>query len=105
MRTVVLLALKMRTMVLLVLKMRTVVLLALTMRNEDSGTPASNNEGKTLGHFTKNYRTFYPKNCIQLSKIWVWDPGFRKKPIRIPEPGAKKTQDPGSATLLPTLRY
>ncbi len=30
---------------------------------------------KDLGQFTKNYRTFYPKIVINLSKIWVWDPG------------------------------
>jgi hypothetical protein len=38
-----------------------------------------------------------------LSNIWVWDPGsgIRKKNLfRIPDPGVKKTPDPGSATLI-----
>jgi hypothetical protein len=36
------------------------------------------------------------------SKIWVWDPGSGKKLFRIPDPGVKKTPDPGSrsATLV-----
>jgi hypothetical protein len=31
-------------------------------------------EEQNLGQFSKNCRTFYPKNC-HLSKIWFWDPG------------------------------
>ncbi len=53
-----------------------------------------------MGQFTKNYRTFYPKIVIKLSKIWVWDPGSGKTIFRIPDPGVKKAPDPGSATLL-----
>ncbi len=63
---------------------------------------------KSLALFTKNYKTFYPKNVIKLAKIWVWDPGseIRKNLFCIPDPGAKKAPDPGSwsATLLPILR-
>ncbi len=38
-----------------------------------------NAEEKNLCQFSKNYRTFYPKNFPydKLSKIWVWDPGSR----------------------------
>jgi hypothetical protein len=35
--------------------------------------------------------------ATKLSKIRVWDPGSGKKPI--PDPGVKKSPDPGSATL------
>jgi hypothetical protein len=67
---------------------------------------------KNLGHFSKKYRTFYPKNIVtKLSKIWVWDPGSA---IRDPEKtysgsriqGLKSHRIPdlgsgsGSATLL-----
>ncbi len=42
---------------------------------------------KILGQFSKNYRTFYPKNFCLLSskKYGFWDP---EKPI--PDPGVKK---------------
>ncbi len=36
---------------------------------------------------------FTPKNVIKLSKIWVWDPGFRITLFRIS--GVKKALDPG----------
>jgi hypothetical protein len=64
-----------------------------------------NAEEKNLGHFSKNYRTFYPKIVTMLSKIWVWDPGSEivdpEKPI--PDPGVKKAPDPGSGSA--TLNY
>jgi hypothetical protein len=62
-----------------------------------------------LGDFSKNYRTFYQKNCQKLLKIWSWDPGSEiwdpektysgsriqgSKRHRIPDLGS------GSATLL-----
>jgi hypothetical protein len=62
-----------------------------------------------LGQFSKNYRTFYPKNCQKALKYMVLGSGIRKKPIpdpgsRIPDPGVKKHPIPdpgsGSATLL-----
>ncbi len=47
-----------------------------------------------MGQFSKNYRTFYPKNCYYALKIWVWDPGSGKNLFRIPDPGVKKATDP-----------
>ncbi len=41
---------------------------------------------KNLGQFSKNYRTFYPKNCTKLSKMWVWDPGSGISLLRITDP-------------------
>jgi hypothetical protein len=46
-----------------------------------------------LGQFSKNYRTFYPKNVTKLSNIRVWDPGSG-----IRDPGAKEAPDPGSGS-------
>jgi hypothetical protein len=53
-----------------------------------------------LGQFSKNYRTFYQKNCQKALKNMVLGSGIRKKPI--PDPGVKKHRipDPGPATLL-----
>jgi hypothetical protein len=48
-------------------------------------------EEKNLGQFSKNYRTFYPKNLSLSSQKY----GFG-----IRDPGIKKEPDPGSATLL-----
>jgi hypothetical protein len=46
---------------------------------------------------------------INLSKIWVWDPGSVKNLFRIPDPspGGKKAPDPGSgsATLQGTIYF
>jgi hypothetical protein len=36
------------------------------------------------------------KVVTKLSKIWVWDPGSGINLFRIPDPGVKKTPDPGS---------
>jgi hypothetical protein len=60
---------------------------------------------KKIGQFSKNYITFYPKIVTKLSKIWIWDPGSGKNLFRIPDPGVKKAQDPGSgsATLDATM--
>jgi hypothetical protein len=51
---------------------------------------------KNLGKFSKNYRTFYPKNCHKALKIWVWDTrsGIRTKPI--PDPGSRGQKGTGS---------
>jgi hypothetical protein len=59
---------------------------------------------KKLAQFSKNYRTFYQKNCQKALTIWSWirDPRSGKNLFRIPDPGVKKAPDPGSgsATLL-----
>ncbi len=47
---------------------------------------------KNLGQFTKNYRTFYPKNCYQLLKNIVLGSGIWKKPIS--DPGSKMQRIP-----------
>jgi hypothetical protein len=41
---------------------------------------------KIWANFQRNYRTFYPKIVIKLSKIWVWSPGSE-----IRDPGSGKT--------------
>jgi hypothetical protein len=51
-----------------------------------------------MGQFTKNYRTFYPKIVIKLSKIWVWNPGSGKNLFDIPNPRVKKAL--GSAVYM-----
>ncbi len=56
-----------------------------------------------MGQFTKKYKTFCPKIVIKLSKIWVSDPGSEiqdpeKNLFWIPDPGVKKTPDPGSGS-------
>jgi hypothetical protein len=60
-----------------------------------------------MGQFSKNYRTFYPKNCHKALKNMdlgsgIRDPGSGKNLFRIPDPGVKKAPDPGSgsATLI-----
>jgi hypothetical protein len=65
-----------------------------------------------LGQFSKNYRTFYKKNCQKALKNMVLgsgirDPGSGKNPFRIPDPGVKKAPDPGSgsATLARRLIF
>ncbi len=60
---------------------------------------------KNLAQFSKNYWSFYPKNCHQaLNNMGL---GSRKNLFRIPDPGVKKAPDPGSgsATLLSTVEY
>jgi hypothetical protein len=80
-------------------------------------------EEKNLGQFSKNFKTFYPKNCHEALKNMGWDPGseirepgsgirdprsgirepgsgIRKNLFRIPDPGVKRAPDPGSATLV-----
>ncbi len=49
-----------------------------------------------MGPFSKNYRTFYQKNCQKALKNLVLGSGIRKKPI--PDPGSRgqKAPDPGS---------
>jgi hypothetical protein len=57
-----------------------------------------------LGQFSKNYRTFYQKNCQKALKNMVLGSGIRKKPI--PDPGSRgqKAPDPGSGSAtLPTI--
>jgi hypothetical protein len=52
-----------------------------------------------LGQFSKNYRTFYPKKLSLSSQKYgfgIRDPGSGKNLFRIPDPGVKKAQDPGS---------
>jgi hypothetical protein len=60
-----------------------------------------------LGQFSKNYRTFYQKNCQKALKIWSWDPGsgIRKKPI--PDPGSRgqKAPNPGSRIWIRNTVY
>ncbi len=65
-----------------------------------------NVEEKILDQFSKNYRTFYPKNCHQALKNMglgsgIRDPGTGKNLFWIPDPGVKKATDTGSATLVP----
>jgi hypothetical protein len=48
-----------------------------------------------LGQFSKNYRTFFPKNCHLTLKSMglgsgIRDPGSGKNLFRIPDPGVKK---------------
>jgi hypothetical protein len=47
---------------------------------------------KNLGQFSKNYRTFYSKNCHLALKNMGLGSGIWKKPI--PDPGVKKAPDP-----------
>jgi hypothetical protein len=45
-------------------------------------------------NFTKNYRAFYQKIVMMLSKIYVLGSGIRKKPIPDSGSGVKKAPDP-----------
>ncbi len=56
-----------------------------------------NAEEKNLGQFSKNYRTFYPKNCHYVTKIWVWDQGSKRH--RIPDPDRQHCQKAASSTI------
>jgi hypothetical protein len=62
---------------------------------------------KVWANFQRIIELFTQKNVTKLSKIWGWDPGsgknlsgsrIRKKPIQIPDPGVKKSPDPGSGS-------
>jgi hypothetical protein len=55
-----------------------------------------------LANFQRLKKLFTKKIVKKLLKIWSWDPGSGKNPVRIPNPGVKKAPDPGSgsATLL-----
>ncbi len=57
---------------------------------------------KIWANFQRIIELFTLKIVTKLSKIWVWDPGSGKNLFRIPDPGIKKAQDPGSgsATLV-----
>ncbi len=65
---------------------------------------------KNLGQFSKNYRTFYQKNCQKALQNMVLgsgirDPGSGKNPFRIPDPGVKKAPDPGSRIPYPDPQH
>ncbi len=47
-----------------------------------------------MGQFSKNYRTFYQKNCQKALKNMVLGSGIRKKPI--PDPGSRGQKGTGS---------
>ncbi len=49
---------------------------------------------KNLGQFSKNFRTFCPKNCHQALKNIGLGSGIRKKPI--PDPGSRGQKGTGS---------
>jgi hypothetical protein len=55
---------------------------------------------KIWADFQRIVEVFTQKIFNTLSNIWVWDPGSGKNLFRIPDPGAKKAPDPGSATLV-----
>jgi hypothetical protein len=61
---------------------------------------------KIWANFQRIIELFTQKIVNKLSKIWVWDPGSRKNLSRIPDPGVKKSPDPGSgsATLQRSLK-
>jgi hypothetical protein len=49
---------------------------------------------KNLGQFSKNYRTFYQKNCQKALQRMVLGSGIRKK--HIPDPGSRGQKGTGS---------
>ncbi len=53
---------------------------------------------KIWANFQRIIELFAQKIVTKLSKVWGWDPGSGKKPIRIPDPGVKKAPDPGSGS-------
>jgi hypothetical protein len=59
---------------------------------------------KIWANFQGIIELFTQKIVTKLSKIWGWDPGSGNNLFRIPDPGVKKTPDPGSgsATLSAT---
>jgi hypothetical protein len=69
----------------------------------------SNAEENNLGKFSKNYRTFYPKNCHSALKNMglgsgLRDPGsgIRKKPL--PDPGSRGQKSTRSQIPDPRFR-
>jgi hypothetical protein len=54
---------------------------------------------KIWANFQRIIELLTQQIVTKLSKKWVWDPGSGKNLFRIPDPGIKKTPDPGSATL------
>ncbi len=63
---------------------------------------------KIWPNFQRIVELITQKIVTKLSKIWVRDlvSEFRdpeKTLFRIPDPGVKKAQDPGSATLVPSM--
>jgi len=59
---------------------------------------------KIWANFQRIIVLFIQKIVTKLSKIWLWDPGSGKNLFRIPDPGVKKTPDPGSATLVDSVQ-
>jgi hypothetical protein len=66
---------------------------------------------KIWANFQRIIDLFTKKIVKKLFKIWSWDPGSvirypgsGKTPFRIPDPGVKNAPDPGSATLLESLK-
>jgi hypothetical protein len=55
---------------------------------------------KIWANFQRIIELFAQKIVTKLSKVWVWDSGSGKKLFRIPDPGVKKTLDPGSGSAL-----
>ncbi len=55
---------------------------------------------KIWTHFQRIIEYFTQKIVTKLSKIWVWDPGSEIRKTPIPDPGVKKTPDPGSGSAI-----
>ncbi len=53
---------------------------------------------KICPNFPRIIEVLTQKIVTKPSKIWVWDPGSGKNLFRIPDPGVKKAQDPGSGS-------
>ena len=62
---------------------------------------------KIWANFQRIIDLFTQKIVIELSKIWVWNPGSGKNLFRIQDPRIKKAPDPGSgsATLFERFQY
>jgi hypothetical protein len=58
---------------------------------------------KIWANFQRILELFIQKIVTKLSKIWVWDPGSGKNLFLIPDPGVKKSPDPGSGSA--TLEF
>ncbi len=58
---------------------------------------------KIWANFQRIIELFTQKIVTKLSKICFWDPGSGKNLFRIPDPGVKKAQDPGSGSA--TLNF
>ncbi len=59
---------------------------------------------KNLGQFSKNYRTFYPKNCLQVLKNMGLGSGIRDPGSEIRDPGSG-IRDPRSGIRDPEKTY